>query len=414
MKKSLLERLIDTNKEAEIWWDSSPLVYENWASGLIEGAVGERKTFLEKTLKNYFDPSNPSQTFFRGVTTNPPLSLNVFKDDPTSWQGAIQALIEREPHSGVEDIFWLTYKEIVKKGAKAYMPLFESSNKTYGFISAQVDPRDLFQKEKMLKQAFDLAEISPNIMIKVPGSKEGYEVIRELTARGIATNNTLSMTVPQFMACIESVEKGLEEAKEKGVSLSAWRSVITHMSARYGSLGDLTSQAKARGIELTEEDIRYAELAIFKRAYKIIEEKGHPTKMLMCSMRMGPPSDDGSATSWHIEKVAGGDIVYTCPPGYIANLLEVEESMKPFDAQAIYEPVPEDVLTKLMEIPYFVRAYEVNGMKREEFNTMGALVSTAAEFSKATREMVDFVTREFQRVKPLKDFYQGISSSFFD
>jgi hypothetical protein len=35
-------------------------------------------------------------------------------------------------------------------------------------------------------------------------------------------------------------------------------------------------------------------------------------------------------------------------------------------------------------------------MTREEFNKQGALVATAAEFSKATRATVDFVAQQFQ------------------
>ncbi len=61
----------------------------------------------------------------------------------------------------------------------------------YGYLSGQVDPRDCYNADRMLKQALDIAQISPNIMVKVPGTREGYEVIEKLTARGIATNNTL-------------------------------------------------------------------------------------------------------------------------------------------------------------------------------------------------------------------------------
>ncbi len=49
-----------------------------------------------------------------------------------------------------------------------------------------------------------------------------------------------------------------------------------------------------------------------------------------------------------------------------------------------------------MRLPYFVQAYEPDGMSREEFNKQGALVATAAEFSKATRTTVDFVAQQFQ------------------
>jgi transaldolase len=168
------------------------------------------------------------------------------------------------------------------------------------------------------------------------------------------------------------------------------------MSARYGTLGDLKTEAEARGIDLSEADVRWAELSIFKRGYRILEEKGYPNKMLMCSMRISPPMTDGSKASWHIEKIAGGDVVYTCPPKYIGELLEVEDELKDFNPEAIYEGPPKETLEKILRLPYFVQAYEPDGMTRDEFNKQGALIATAAEFSKATRATVDFVAQQFQ------------------
>ena len=395
-EKSVLEKLQETNRSAEIWWDSSPLVYGNWAKGVGEKAPPEKKEVWKRQLKRLFDPENPKETQFRGVTTNPPLSLAAVKDNPGFWSDYVKNLIRENPGKGVEEIFWMTYKRIVERGAQFFMPVWEKSKHKYGYLSGQVDPRDCYNADRMLKQALDIAQISPNIMVKAPGTREGYEVIEKLTARGIATNNTLAFTVPQFCACMEAVQRGLEKAKKDGVDLFRWRSVITHMAARYGTLGDLKAQAESRGIELSEVDNRWAELAIFKRGYRILQEKKHPSKMLMCSMRISPPMNDGSKASWHIEKIAGGDVVYTCPPGYILELMEVEDQLKPFSPEAIDEPPPKAILEKLMHLPYFVQAYEPDGMSREEFNQQGALVATAAEFAKATRTTVDFVAQQFQ------------------
>ncbi len=395
-EKHVLERLQEANMAAEIWWDSSPLVYRNWAKGVIEKAPAVKQESWKVQLRRLFDPENPGGTLFRGVTTNPPLSLAAVKDNPGFWSDYVRSLIRENPDKGVEGIFWMTYKKVVEKGAQFFLPVWEKSKHAYGYISGQVDPRDCYNSDLMLRQALDIAQISPNVMIKVPGTREGYEVIEQLTARGIATNNTLAFTVPQFLACMESVERGLNRAKKEKVDLSRWRSVITHMSARYGTLGDLKAQAESRGIELTEVDIRWAELSIFKRAYAILQERKHPSKMLMCSMRISPPMDDGTQASWHIEKIAGGDVVYTCPPGYILELMGVEDRMKPFNPEAIHEGPPKPILEKLMRLPYFVQAYERDGMTREELNKQGALVATAAEFSKATRTTVDFVAQQFQ------------------
>jgi transaldolase len=395
-EKSIMEKLQAANGAAEIWWDSSPLVYANWAKSVLEKAPPEKKEIWKEQLKRLFDPERPEETQFRGVTTNPPLSLAAVKDNPGFWGEYIQTLIRENPGKGVEEIFWMTYKKIIERGAQLLLPVWKKSKQRYGYLSGQVDPRDCYDADRMLKQALDIAQISPNIMVKAPGTREGYEVIEKLTAKGIATNNTLSFTVPQFLACMEAVQKGLEQAKKDKVDLSRWRSVITHMSARYGTLGDLKAQAEARKMELSEVEIRWAELSIFKRAYAILQERKHPSKMLMCSMRISPPMNDGSQASWHIEKIAGGDVVYTCPPGYIFELMEVEDKLKPFNPEAIHEPPPKAILDKLMRLPYFVQAYEPDGMSREDFNKQGALVATAAEFAKATRTTVDFVAQQFQ------------------
>lgn len=396
--ESIIEKLQKANPKAEIWWDSSPLVYKNWEKVLIEKAPPEKKASWRDHLKRLFDPENPQKTELRGVTTNPPLSLNAVKDASGFWTDFVKKLIQENPGKNVEDIYWMTYKEIIRLGAKYFLPVWENSHHMHGYLSGQVDPRDCYDSDQMLKQGLEIAQIAPNVMVKIPGTREGYQVIEELTARGIATNNTLAFTVPQFLACMDAVEKGLTRAKENRISLSRWRSVITHMSARYGTLGDLKTQAESRGIDLSEAEVRWAELAIFKRAYRIIAGKNHPSKMLMCSMRISPPMNDGTQASWHIEKIAGGDVVFTCPPNYIGELMAVEDYLKPFNSDAIYEEPPKVVLEKLLRIPYFEQAYEPDGMTKNEFNKQGALVATAAEFSKATRATVDFTAQQFQNL----------------
>jgi len=136
---------------------------------------------------------------FRGVTTNPSLSMAVFEIQKSYWEKFVDSLIDKNPRIDQEGLFWMTYKEIVKRGAQMYMPVFEKSNYKNGYISAQVDPRYIEDKEKMLEQAYDLVKLSPNVMIKIPGTKQGYEVIKILTSQGIATmgRNSYNEKSPQ-------------------------------------------------------------------------------------------------------------------------------------------------------------------------------------------------------------------------
>lgn len=389
-EKSAVERLWEVQPKAEIWWDSSPLVFDNWRRKMIEQA--EDKATMTAWIGRMFHPDNqPQDNLFRGVTTNPPLSYNAIKDNPGYWADWIDARIKKDRCTDVEVVFWETYREIVKRGAEAYRPMFEASGRKLGYISGQTDPRIRHDVDKMVAQGVELHAISPNVMIKVPGTAEGYETLRRLTAKGIPTNNTLSFIVPQFVACMNAVVAGIREAKQNGVDLSAWRSVITAMSARFGTLGDLQKEAQERGIELSETDVRWAEIAVFKKACRLVAaHKDYVGKMLLCSMRMSPVID-GQAYSWHVEKVAGADIVYTCPPSYLEALLFNGGHLS-FSNQW-EDPIPAPVMDKLMKIPYFERGHREDGYTAEEFNTHAALIATAKEFSGATQGMVDFVAK---------------------
>lgn len=399
MSLHVLEKLAATNPECEIWWDSSPLVYAGWKAEVLSRAPAEKRADWSAQLTRLFDAETVEKQGvmgFRGVTTNPPLSLQAVQANPEFWAAQIQRVAAGLPKPDVETVYWTLYLDIVRRGAEMIRPVYEKSGGKYGFLSGQVDPRFVSDKARMLEQGLQLAAIGPNVMVKIPGSKEGYEVIGELTARGISTNNTTSFTVPQYVACMKAVSRGLAKAKAAGIDLGRWRSVITHMSARLGNIGDLKAQAEARGIALSPEDILHGELAVMKRAYRYGKDSNHPSKMLQCSMRVIDPGAGKPAASWHISKLAGGDFVYTCPPGYIEQLMQVEDRLPDFDANAINEEAPEEVIAKLMRIPYFRQAYEIDGMAPDEFSTFGAFAATATEFAAATRKTVDFVARTLE------------------
>ena len=392
-EKNIMEKVVEVSPGIEIWWDSSPLIFDFWCKKLLNKATPDDAQILKKQFARMYNLEDPASQLFRGVTTNPSLSLQAINADEATWIKIVEGLIEKNPGIDKEGLFWIMYKEVVKRGSDMFLPLFEVSGYKQGFLSGQVDPRNVFEKEKMLQQAEELSALNPNIMIKIPGSKEGYEVIEILTSRGISTNNTLTFILPQLVDCARSVKKGLEQAKKNNVDLSKWRSVITHMESRYGDLGGLRDFAKEKGIELSDGDVRLAELAIFKKAYKFVKENGYPSKMLSCSLRVGP-TINGSVKLWHLEEKSGADIVMTCPPVFIEQLYEFPEQEKlVFEKDRILEDIPKDVMDKLMRIPYFERAYAEDGYIRDEYNSHPALVRTADQFSEATVKMVEFAGR---------------------
>jgi len=389
-ERNFFERLVDLSPGMEIWWDSSPVIFDSWCKKLLEKADPNDRDKLQAQFNRMYDRDNPMSQLFRGVTTNPPLSLQAIQGDPPYWEKVARDIMAENPGLDKEGLFWELYKTVVKRGSEMYLPLFEASNYKEGFLSGQVDPRSVFDKEAMIRQAEEIAAINPNVMIKIPGSKQGYEIIEYLTAKGIPTNNTLSFVFAQLKDCADSVKRGLETARKNGVDLSKWRSVITHMEGRFGNLGGLKDFAAEAGVELSDGEIRLAELAIFKKAYKYLKENGLPSKMLSCSLITGP-TVDGHERIWHLEEKAGADVVVTCPPSFIDKVIFLPGVEKiDFEKDRILEDIPRDLMDKLMRVPYFEKGYAADGYSRDEYSTIIPLQKTAEQFSKATEEMVAF------------------------
>lgn len=394
-KKSAVERLAELNPETEIWWDSSPLVYRNWKKKMLDMAEPGERVELEEQLNRFFNEDDPASGLVRGVTTNPPLSLQAIEGRPDIWIPWVDQLIKDNPYAGVEVLFWKTYLEVVRRGSDMMKPIWEASNHKLGYLSGQVDPRNPLNEELMSKQALELAAQNPNVMIKCPGTAEGIRLIRRLTALGIATNCTLAFILPQFVSVMDAVHSGLAEAKANNVSMYRWRSVITHMSARYEERKAFDESAAQAGVSLTLEDKRWASIAIFRKAYKIAKRRGYPGKMLFCSMRRGP-FVDGVEHIWHIEKLAGGSIVFTCPPGFLAEMWELDSNLefKP----TIEDEVSPKILEKLRRVPYFTEAYQEE-MDPVKFATLAPTVFTIQDFLKATEKTVTFIRERIAAVR---------------
>ncbi|WP_333638016.1 fructose-6-phosphate aldolase [Tissierella praeacuta] len=85
---------------------------------------------------------------------------------------------------------------IAKEGREFKEVVKEIAGIVDGPISAEVISLD---KEGMLKEARELAKIHPNIIIKIPMTKEGLKAVKVLDNEGIKTNVTLIFSANQAL-----------------------------------------------------------------------------------------------------------------------------------------------------------------------------------------------------------------------
>lgn len=389
MSNSPIDRLQATNPHAEIWWDSSPLVFGAWRDEVIAATPEVQRAEMAAHLDRLNDFGDGKPGAFRGCTTNPPLSLAAVKQAPEVWDPRIDALAAENPGLDSKALAWLLYKEIIARGAAAFYPLWEASQGRFGYVSGQLDPRLFTETDEMIRQAHEIHALSPNVMVKVPASTQGVDVVRTLTSEAIPTNVTTCFTVPQVMAVARAAVEGLALAAKGGVDTRRWRAVITLMLARLTERPVIDEQARFYGVPLTPIDKKWLGLAVFKRSYRLLRDGGFPSKLLLCSVRPGPLVA-GRTAFWDVEEVAGGNIVYTLPPYALTPMFRMGDALD-FRAGAIDEEVPAASMARVLALPYGLQSYEPNGMSTDQFNSHPATLFTVAEFAKSTSGLEEYV-----------------------
>jgi len=322
------------------------------------------------TLTHWWHDSSEPEELHRGmaqratgVTTNPVLINKTLRSCPERWVTPLKRLKKDvQPDQRAE----LLIGVVVKNAAKMLQGEYESSGGLNGYVCAQVSPTLASDRGTMIEMGRRFRSWAPNIAVKLPVTAAGLDVLEECVAEGMTIAATVSFTVPQVIAVAERHRKGVERAKRAGIEPGRCFAVIM-----IGRIDDyLRDVAMDRKADVTESDICQAGIAITKRAYQIYEKQGYDARLLVAALR----------GTYHMESLRGGRLTMSIHPKYQDMLLEMGV---PQMHDQIDVPVDEKVIRRLQTIPDFVRAYEPDGMKAEDFITFGVTQRTLTQFDVA-------------------------------
>ncbi|MCP3966077.1 MAG: transaldolase [Lentisphaerae bacterium] len=311
-----------------------------------------------------------------GATSNPVIVYNVVKNEEDFWIGELRSLIKNNPHASEENITWKLIEHIGIEASKILLPTFESSHGQKGRLSLQVNPAHYTDANAMVADAKHLASLAPNIAIKAPCTAEGIAAMEEMTANGIVINGTVCFTLPQMLACAEAVERGLDRAEANGVDISNMKPNVTLMVGRLDDY--LRDVMGAQSIILDPGYLEWAGVAVFKKAYKIFNDRNYRSIPLAAAYR----------NHMHWSEFIGGRVVLTVPYKWWKKFNNSDIDVTP----RIDNPVDQckiDALYKYFKD--FRKAFDEDGIQPEDFIHYGATVKTLNQFVNGYYELLNFI-----------------------
>jgi len=164
------------------------------------------------TLKRYID-----ELSITGLTSNPTIFDHAIKNS-TAYDAAISQKAGQT--SSAEELFFELALEDLSRAAELFRPIHEKTNGVDGWVSLEVSPllaHDTARTLAAAKALFERANL-PNLLIKIPGTKEGLPAIEEAIFSGVPINVTLLFSRDQYLAAAEAYLRGIERRVAAGLN----------------------------------------------------------------------------------------------------------------------------------------------------------------------------------------------------
>src|SRR4030095_8733317 len=164
-----------------------------------------RKFISSGELKKLIDEDG-----LKGVTSNPAIFEEAIAKS-NDYDEALEGLAKKGRTA--KDIFLSIAVEDVQNAADLFAGVYEKTNGLDGYVSLEVSPDLALNTKGTITEARSLwkAVDRKNVMIKVPGTKEGLPAIEQLISEGINVNVTLLFGLARYREVAEAYIAVLEK-----------------------------------------------------------------------------------------------------------------------------------------------------------------------------------------------------------
>ena len=151
-----------------------------------------------------------------GLTSNPTIFEHAIRGS-TAYDDTIRAKLAQG--RSAEELFFELAIEDLSRAADLFRPIFERTDGVDGWVSLEVSPLLAYDTAATIAAAKALHARAgrPNLLIKIPGTREGLPAIEEAIFSGVPVNVTLLFSCEQYLAAAEAFLRGIERRIEAGL-----------------------------------------------------------------------------------------------------------------------------------------------------------------------------------------------------
>src|SRR6184192_3837211 len=256
-----------------------------------------------------------------GLTSNPTIFDHAIKNS-SRYDAAIRSKV-KEGKSG-EDLFFELALEDLTRAADLFRPIWDRTRGVDGWVSLEVSPLLVHDTARTLAAAKTLYGRAgrPNLLMKVPGTKEGLPAIEESIFAGIPVNVTLLFSREHYIAAAEAFLRGIERRIDAGLQPDVG-SVASVFVSRWDAavVGRLPATLNNQlGISIAKRTYRaYRDLLGSPRWQRIYNAGARPQRLLWASTGTKDPK---ASDVLYIKALAAPFTVNTMPEGTLKALAD--------------------------------------------------------------------------------------------
>ena len=276
-----------------------------------------RDILVDGTLQKLVDEDG-----IGGLTSNPAIFQQAIAESDL-YDRSIREFLHRDPTATTMELYEALAVQDIQLAADILLPRHEATQGVDGYVSLEVSPHLARDAEGSIAEARHLwGKVNrPNLLIKIPATRECIPAIEQLLGEGINVNITLMFSMTHYeqvaQAYLGALRKASDPTRMASVASFFVSRVDTAVDAALERVGspaalELRGRTAIANSKLTYQ--RYLEL-FYGRSFEHWRQMGaHPQRVLWASTSTKNPE---YRDVLYVEELIGDDTVNTLPPSTV-------------------------------------------------------------------------------------------------